>query len=402
MSRLPAPLRPWWPLFKRVHRLLTLTLGFGYRRLARLLGDRGVPRSATTRSVDTAREEPGAVTVHPGGPAEQVHRELPAGDPPGHWRFRQAATAQVPARYVLEVAGGRITGDFGATVTPGHVLDYQTSGYFGISSWREHPLFLKPTLGRIERVPGTVLSLTTRGTATNYYHFLYDALGRYAIFEEALPDEAVDAVVVPHRLSFQGALLELAGVRARLIEPANGVTVAAERLLVPSTPNQDLAAPPWVVAWLRRRLLPTTTAQPARRLYLTRGDQPNTRRFVQEEELWPWLERHGFLRIDPGKFPVQEQIDLFRSAEVVVGPHGAALTNITFCRPGTSVLELFAPSYVHQGLSAIAAAVGGIDYRYLVGDGDHRPGRRMEGNYADVSIPVRRVQEAVEGMLAAG
>jgi capsular polysaccharide biosynthesis protein len=305
----------------------------------------------------------------------------------------------VPARYTLEVRDGRLVGDFGATVTPGGVLDYQTSGYFGIDGWREHPLFLHPTLGRIERVPGTVLSLTTRGTAVNYYHFLYDALARYGIFEESLPGVRPDAVVVPHGSGYQRALLELAGIDAPFVQPRAGVTVQADRLLVPSTPNQDLDAPPWVVQWLRDRLPAAPAADSPRRLYLTRGDQPNTRRYVQEPALWPWLEQRGFVRIDAGRFPVQEQIDLFAGAEVVVAPHGAALTNITFCRPGTRVLEMFAANYVHLGLWTIADAAG-LDYRYLVADGDHRPGRPMTGNYPDVSIPVERVQEAVEKMLA--
>jgi hypothetical protein len=399
MTKLPARLQPWWPVFKRIHRMLSLTLGVLFRRVAPLLPGNGVPTSGTTRSVETTQREPRDVIVHGGGPDELITRAPATGEPSGHWRFTQAESAHVPSRYTLEVRGGRLVGDFGATVTPGGVLDYQTSGYFGITGWREHPLFLKPTLGRIEHVPGTVLSLTTRGTAVNYYHFLYDALGRYGVFEDTLPGVDVDAIVVPHQSGYQRALLELAGIGAPLIQPRADVTVAADRLLVPSTPNQDLDAPPWVVAWLRQRLPARPAADLPRRLYLTRGDRPNTRRYVQEPELWPWLERQGFTRLDPGQFSVQEQIDMFHAAEVVVAPHGAALTNITFCRPGARVLELFAPTYVHLGLWTIADAIGGVEYRYLVGDGDHRPGRPMQDNYADVSIPAARVQEAVEKLL---
>lgn len=399
MSKLPTRLQPWWPFFKRVHRLLTFVLGVGYRRLSPLLGARGLPRTATERSAQTAQREPDDVRIHPAGPAERIVRREVAGEPAGHWRFRAARTADIPARYVLDVAGGRLVGEVGATVTPGGVLDYQTSGYFGIDSWREHPIFLKPTLGPVERVPGTVLSLTTRGTAGNYYHFLFDALARYGIFEEALPGQSVDAIVVPHELGFQQALLELAGIKGPFLQPRAGVTVQADRLLVPSTPNQALDAPASVVSWLRNRLPARDSSGTPRRLYLTRGDRPNTRRYVQEPELWPWLEARGFVRVDAGKFSVQEQIDIFHGAEVVVAPHGAALTNVTFSRPGTKVLEMFAASYVHLGLWTIADAVG-LDYRYLVADGDHREGRPMQGIYEDVSIPAARVQQIIETMLA--
>ena len=75
-----------------------------------------------------------------------------------------ARWAEVEALVFRDGRDGRLIGDFGATATPGGILDYQTSGYFGLDGWREHPLFLHPRLPEIERIDGTVLSLTTRGT----------------------------------------------------------------------------------------------------------------------------------------------------------------------------------------------------------------------------------------------
>lgn len=399
MSRLPPALQRSWPVLKRIHRALTLVAGVLLRRLSPVLGARGVPATGSARSADTASAEPDAVTVHPAGPGEEIERGRPPGHPARHWVFEAGRRAQIPATYVLDVRGGRLVGDYGATVTPRNVLDYQTSGYFGISGWREHPVFLSPFRASIQRVPGTVLSLVARGTVGNYYHFLFDAVARYAMVEEALPDPNLDAVIVAHGSRYQRELLELAGIPGPFLQPRRGLTYVADRLLVPSTPNQDLDAPTRTVAWLRKRLPPTRTADPPRRLYLTRGSKPNSRRYVQEDELWPWLESQGFVRLDPGTLSVQEQIDVFHGAEVVVGPHGAALTNLTFCRPGTKVLEMFAASYVHLGLWTICEAIGGVDYRYLVADGDHRPGRPMVGVLDDVSIPAARVREAVEELL---
>lgn len=398
MSRLPARFQRWWPLLKRGHRILALLTGVLFRVFSPLLGRRGLPRWATTSSLRTAAGEPDAVAVHPGGGPEELRRRLPPGEPAGHPTFRAAEEETVPQRYVLEVRDGLLCGDFGATVTPGKVLDYQTSGYFGIDGWREHPLFLRPTVGRVEHVPGTVLSLVTRGTVGNYYHFLYDAIARLGIVEECLPDERYDTVVVAHRSRYQQELLALAGVTAKLVQPEPGRTWRADRLLVPSTPNQDLVAPPSTVRWLRARLPSSPATDLPRRIYLTRGDVPNTRRYVQESVLRPLLKARGFVVVDPGTLSVQEQIDLFSSAEVVVAPHGAGLTNITFCRPGTRVLELFAPSYVHLGLWTIAEAVG-LDYRYLVGE--RPPGGASSANpYEDVSISAARVLAAVDDLLS--
>ncbi len=302
---------------------------------------------------------------------------------------------------MLEVRDGRLVGDFGATVTPGGVLDYQTSGYFGLDGWREHPVFLSPRLPAVEHLSGTVLSLTTRGTSNNYYHFLYDALARYGILEEAMPGERLDAVVVPHGTRYQQQLLELAGIPGPHVQPRADRTFTADRLLVPSTPNQDLDAPRAATHWLRDRLPPSGRTDTPKRLYLSRGTTPRTRIYLQEAELWPRLEQRGFVMLDPGTLTVQEQIDVFHGAEVIIAPHGAALTNITFCTPGVRVLEMFAGTYVHLGLWTIAEAVGGVHYRYLVGAGSSPEGREMTGIVDDVDIPAARVEAALEELPAA-
>lgn len=398
MSKLPARLQPMWPLFKRLHRLLTLLLGVVFRRTSFGFGERGVPTSAARSSVDLARTNP-AVRLHPGGPSEHLTRKPAVGEPPHHWVHEQARTATVPGRYALEIEGGMLAGDTAAVIAPGKTLDYGTSGYFGIRSWREHPLYLRPHLGELERVPGTVLSLACRGSAINYYHFVYDSLARLGVAEEALPGLPVDAVIVPHGTRYQRQFLELLGLDVPLLQPRAGHTFVADRLIVPSTPNDALEAPRFTVDWLRSRLTPTPGAETPRRLFVTRGSTPGTRIYLEEAALRPWLDEHGFTVVDPGTLSVQEQIDHFAGAEIVVGPHGAGLTNITFCSPGTTVVELFAASYVHLGLRNIADAIEGVDYRYLVAEGDHPVGKPMLGIYDDISIPPERLAAVLEVLL---
>ncbi len=377
---------------------MTFVSGLAFRLVSPVLGARGVPRAATEHALETSAREPGAVTVHPGSDAITLDRGGTEGDPADHWVFASAAKRTIPATFTLEVRDGRLSGDYGALTTPGKVLDHETSTYFGVSDWREHPIFLRPTLGSVEHVAGTALSLTTRGTAINYYHFLFDAIGRYAVLEESLPGVTVDAVVVPHAAEYQRQLLELAGIPGPWIQPRRGHTIMADRMLVPSNPNWALECPPATLAWLRDRLPARPGASGPRRLYLSRGTAPNTRRYVQEPDLLPHLEQRGFTLLDPGTLSVQEQIDVFSGAEVIVAPHGAGLTNVAFSPRGVRVLELFASTYVHFGLWAIAKTLD-ADYHYLVADGKGGPEGPNAGNLDDVSIPVERVLARLDQML---
>ncbi|WP_375000991.1 DUF563 domain-containing protein [Aeromicrobium sp. CTD01-1L150] len=402
MTRLPAALQPLWPAAKVTHRAATRSVG----RLTRASGaggDRAVPRSASPTSRTTAASEPGAVRLHEAGPAERRRRKVPVGDPAGLRLWEEVADHEVPERAVLEVEDGRLVGDYAATVTPGGVLDLQSSPYFGIRDWREHPIYLRPRLPQERRLPATTVSLASPASTRNYYHSLMDALPRWGILQEAMPGMRPDRIVVSHRTRWDAQLVAMLGLDdVELVEPVKDLCLRAERLLVPSLTNTTNLAPRWTTDWLRRMLPPRSTAGRPGRLYVTRGTAPHTRRLVTEHQVWPGLERRGFTRIDPGTLSVQDQIDHFAAADVVVGVHGAGLVNLVFAPPGVRVLELFSPRYVDPGYWAITSNVEDSHYRYLtsVPGEPQRPRRRMNRVQEDVDIDARRILAAVDELIA--
>ena len=80
----------------------------------------------------------------------------------------------------------------------------------------------------------------------------------------------------------------------------------------------------------------------------------------------------GFEAVRCESLTFAEQVRLFGSAEAVVGPHGAGLANLTFCPPGTKVIELMAPCFV-QPIYWFTATSCGHDYATLIAAGDDAP-----------------------------
>lgn len=406
MSRLPPQLQPLWPAVKCGHRYGARVVG----AVARRTGGpwRGLPSRGSSTSRATLAAEPRTTRLHSVGAPFVVRRPMPDGDPPGLRYFADRLAHMVPERYVLELDGGLLLGRHAAVVTAGRRLDLETSHYFDIRSWHEHPVFWNPWPADQEYVDGTVAVLATRGTGHNYYHFLMDALPRLGLLERAFPGFAEgralvrpDAWVVDRSTRYQQELLALLGVDGpRLIEPRPGMALRARTLLVPSLPNVSTLASPETTAWLREHLPPRRLEGRPELLYVTRGRTPNTRRVVQEEELLERLARRGFVAIDPGALSVQEQIDHFAAARVVVAPHGAALTNLSFCRPGVRVLELFAPGYLNGGYWSIVANVPDARYRYLVGRGPAPRADRQVGVMHDIDIDPDQVERALDALLA--
>ena len=48
----------------------------------------------------------------------------------------------------------------------------------------------------------------------------------------------------------------------------------------------------------------------------------------------------GFEPVILGNFHFKNQIKIFNNAEIIVGLHGSGFANLSFCKPGTRVIEL--------------------------------------------------------------
>lgn len=75
------------------------------------------------------------------------------------------------------------------------------------------------------------------------------------------------------------------------------------------------------------------------------GRHAKTRALLNQDVVEGLLRERGFAIVDPGQMTLAEQISLFKGATTVVGPLGAALTNIAFCPSGSKIVALTAQSF---------------------------------------------------------
>ena len=185
---------------------------------------------------------------------------------------------------------------------------------------------------------------------------------------------------MPTRTRFQRELLALAGIDAdRIVDSDEVPHVRADLLLVPTVPDLDLEIPSWVVAFLRERLLPSGLHRvPGRNVYVTRGDAPHTRRVTNEDEVLRVLSP-ARLRRGGSVDPERRRTDLdVRDRDMIVAPHGAALSNLAFASPGAAVLEFFPPDFVQGCYWKLATCVDGPDLP-IPGRGRTYPAQRRHG-----------------------
>ena len=87
------------------------------------------------------------------------------------------------------------------------------------------------------------------------------------------------------------------------------------------------------------QLLTKKNINKTKKLYVTRKNA-HSRKIINESDLIDVLKSKNFQIIDTDNLEINEQIDIFSSAEIVISSTGSALANIVFCKKGTKILEI--------------------------------------------------------------
>jgi hypothetical protein len=125
---------------------------------------------------------------------------------------------------------------------------------------------------------------------------------------------------------------------------------------------------PGALQWIGKRIANSIPVKPDERpvkIYVSRT-LPSARVIANEAELLPLLQEMGFQICRLEEMLFEEQVRLFRNAEVVVGPHGAGFTNLIFSKPGTCVVEIMAKGYERRCYWTLSGELG-HDYRFYLG-----------------------------------
>jgi len=233
----------------------------------------------------------------------------------------------------------------------------------------------------IRQIKGNVVALTST-EPSNYGSFLFRVLPKIAALKT---NQLLDLpmIVYANHASYTD-LLVLAGVKAEnIIRHDTNVITNVERLIIPSLRNPDAYLDATSVHFFQGLIdkIGGHTIS-GRRIYISRLDHAkrggSTRVLLNEEQLIQRLTDIGIEIFEPEKHSSLEQIQVFSSAEMIIGPSGAGMFNTVFCRPGTKIIDIESEPhwiYAHTGLFASK----GLRYGIFVGKSmaeDTRPVHR--------------------------
>ncbi len=279
-----------------------------------------------------------------------------------------------PSTFAAVIPNGRLFEH--SVITPDNRLLADASRQPGANAEEaeKNTIFQYQALPAPVALRGEVVALSASCGMSNYYHWLYDVLPRLEVLRQSGIKLSEDAqfAVNSNRLGFQREMLEILGIK-RVIATEPLYHLRAEILIVPSLPGVTGGVPKWVCDYLRRTFLDRLRLDvdgvaPEKMIYISRAGA-TYRRITNEAEVEELLMGHGFEVFKLEEISVAEQITLFHQARIVVAPHGAGLSNLVFCQPGTKVLEMCAPQYVNPCFWTISDGVN-LDHFYMLGRGE--------------------------------
>lgn len=229
----------------------------------------------------------------------------------------------------------------------------------------------------------------------NYYHFLTDVIGDiWYISKNLNSSELPNYYLVPFAgLAWQWDILRLCGLRDdQVIAYSKYDTLSLEKLIIPVRDKGAVNLPPWLSiaihqlsGWTPRR------GKGERLIFVSRADACR-RRVVNEAVIRARLVQEGFEVFTLDGLSFREQQSLFASASIICAPHGAALTNLVWCGPGTVVIDLLSEQHLNPCFKDLAEQNQVIYYPFICRKVESE-GLGIEG---DITISAYQIESMLE------
>lgn len=252
----------------------------------------------------------------------------------------------------------------------------------------------KRLLPRCKRIKGTVAYLSN--TATNHYgHWLQHTLPLIRFYWEIIGKQNIDRYYIGDCpiSSFQIETLNSLDISKQQII---NYPCQAERLLtaIKYRSHQNGSSKYTDISTFRfiRELFSPNQNSNYKKIYVQRGVVKH-RKVINENEILNYLNKLGFVPLVMDGKSVQEQVDIFSNANVIIAPHGSALHNVIYAQPNTKVIELFPFNY-HCTANFTFASYANTNYYYVNGD-------KISPDYvppidADIKIDISKLEKILK------
>lgn len=232
----------------------------------------------------------------------------------------------------------------------------------------------------------------------NYYHLIFEILTKFKYIQSI--DISADIPVVIDQICLDipqyAELIDiLNNPKREIISVKKDVRYKVSRLyylskcnLMPPNftkgselKNRDTLFDLSSLKFIRDKLLPyKSDNQFPARIFLSRK-HASIRRQFNEQEVLEVLKNYDFKEIYPEDYSIADQIQMFKSAEIIAGGSGAAYTNLIYCSQGCKAIIFSYNELPFSGFSTLAEFAG-VDLVYITAVNDYTNSLDIHSNFS--------------------
>lgn len=232
----------------------------------------------------------------------------------------------------------------------------------------------------VRKIRGKVAHLSLSSLEDNYYHFLIECLGRYFLIQELGLNP--DFYILSSNKLFHNQLIDLLKIdKSKIILTSHRELIQADELLIPAFINnwkfvnfrgyqhcQKQYMPSWINMLYNPLKIAKTQKQRKSKIFISRKFATH-RYLLNEKEVVGLLSEFGIKVYYLENQSVEENIELFSNASLIMGIHGAGLVNMIFSENNSVVFELF-PEFYHDAGYIVQAKALNLKYYFMIGDSE--------------------------------
>ena len=254
-----------------------------------------------------------------------------------------------------------------------------------------------------KKIKGRVLSLVQGASGNkNYAHWMLDILPKIKLCSEHYSLKEIDFFYTASLQNFQKETLSTLNIeREKILNCDTNRHIETNELIIVDHPwyhkgyihNQYEFLPSWIIYWLRDIYLKYAEHfKSNEKIYIDRTDSKFKHCQIQnDKEILDFLKKLGFSKYKIGRLSFFEQIYLFNNAKFIIGAHGAAFTNLVFCKPDTNIIEIRPISHPNNQYKRISQ-INNLNYRLL----QTKELYENEKKLGDIYLPIDKLKQCIK------
>lgn len=230
-----------------------------------------------------------------------------------------------------------------------------------------------------KKFKGKIFNLAQGGSGNNYFHFIFDIVSKIYLLQKNLDINTIDYFYVPKITNWQKKIYSLFFIsEEKLIDSEKFRHVESDMIISVSHPwyfkgevhDETSNIPDWIIEHNRNKFLPIAKKfNNNKKIFLDRSSSKyNHCQIINNEQIKKFFKEKGFTSYKVEELDFKEQIYLFKEASVIVGAHGAAFTNIIFCKERTKILEIIPESHPSKQNERISKILNLNYYKIITKD----------------------------------